>query len=221
MSNRTCWIVGFALVAIAWIATAAIYPNLPERLPTHWNARGEVDGYGDRAWAAFAMPAGMAAMLGLFAALPWLSPKRFSVADFRNTSLQIMLVVLGLFAYMQILTLYTGLKGGVDAARALVGGMMLFFAALGNLMGKVRRNFYIGVRTPWTIASERVWNDTHRLAAWTWVAGGLAGSALAWAGYLIGATVMLAPLVLVPVVYSFVHYKALEKRGQLDAEAAG
>ena len=65
---------------------------------------------------------------------------------------------------------------------ALVGGTFLFFALLGNVLGRVRRNFYIGVRVPWTLASERVWNDTHRVAAWLFVACGLAGFVIAVAG---------------------------------------
>ena len=60
----------------------------------------------------------------------------------------------------------------MDIGRAMIGGMFLFFALLGNVMGKVRKNFYIGIRVPWTLASDRVWNDTHRLAAWMMVAGG-------------------------------------------------
>ena len=63
----------------------------------------------------------------------------------------------------------------MDIGRALIGGMFLFFALLGNVMGKVRKNFYIGIRVPWTLASDRVWNDTHRLAAWLMVGGGILG----------------------------------------------
>ena len=63
----------------------------------------------------------------------------------------------------------------VDLGRAFIAGMFLFFALLGNVIGKVRKNFYIGVRVPWTLASDRVWNDTHRLAAWVMVAAGVIG----------------------------------------------
>jgi len=100
--------------------------------------------------------------------------------------------------------------------RAIIGGVCLLLALLGNLMGKVRRNFYIGVRTPWTLANERVWNATHRFAGKTLVAGGLAGLALTVAG-LNGWPVMVALLAgaLIPVGYSLVFYKQLERRGEL------
>ena len=90
------------------------------------------------------------------------------------------------------------------------------FALLGNVMGKVRRNFYIGVRTPWALANERVWNATHRFAAKTFVLGGVIGlvlTAVGVKGWLPFAALMGAALV--PVVYSLVVYKQLERRGQL------
>src|SRR5262249_53719413 len=135
--------------------------------------QGQVDAYGDRAWSAFLMPVAMVAMLGLFAVLPWISPRSYQVDSFRETSLFIMLVALAMFAYIHGLTLYSALRGQVDVGRALVAGIFLGLAAMGNVLGKVRRNFYIGIRTPWTLASERVWNDTHRLGAWMFVIGGL------------------------------------------------
>jgi uncharacterized membrane protein len=94
--------------------------------------------------------------------------------------------------------------------------MFLFFALMGNVLGRIRRNFYMGVRVPWTLASERVWNDTHRLAAWLMVAGGLTGFVMLMAGLPVAAALAVLGVVLVvPVVYSFVHYKQLERRGAL------
>jgi uncharacterized membrane protein len=84
------------------------------------------------------------------------------------------------------------------------------------MMGKVRKNFYIGIRVPWTLASDRVWNDTHRLAAWVMVAAGVIGFLLVIAGASpIVAIGLLIGSMLIPVVYSFIHYKSLERRGAL------
>jgi len=80
----------------------------------------------------------------------------------------------------------------------------------------VRKNFYIGIRVPWTLASDRVWNDTHRLAAWVMVAAGVIGFLLVIAGASpIVAIGLLIGSMLIPVVYSFIHYKSLERRGAL------
>ncbi len=84
---------------------------------------------------------------------------------------------------------------------------------MGNVMGKVRRNFYIGFRVPWTLASDRVWNDTHRLAAWVMVAAGSIGFVLVIAGVSPGVAIgLLIVAMLIPAVYSFIHYKSLERR---------
>ena len=100
-----------------------------------------------------------------------------------STYLYIMVLVVGLFAYMDGVMLYVvhqtvAKQATVDLGRAFLAGLFLFFGLLGNVIGKVRRNFYIGVRVPWTLASDRVWNDTHRLAAWVWVAAGVIGFAM-------------------------------------------
>jgi uncharacterized membrane protein len=191
-------------------------------VPTHWNIQGKVDGWGDKWWATFLMPGIMVLMLILFVFLPALSPRHFEVDNFRSTYLYIMVVMTALFAYLNgviLLATWQEVNGGnkfIDIGRAMIGGMFLFFALLGNVMGKVRKNFYIGFRLPWTLASDRVWNDTHRLAAWLMVAGGIVGFLLVLAGlplpWLIG---VLLVTFLIPAVYSFVHYKALERQGAL------
>jgi uncharacterized membrane protein len=218
--TRIYWIVAFFMVAITTAATAWLYTSLPEQIPTHWNIRGEVDGYGGK-WTLFIFPAIMVGMLVMFYFLPVLSPKQFEVDAFRATYLFIMVLVVGLFAYMDGIMLYVvhqtvAKHATVDLGRAFLAGLFLFFALLGNVMGKVRKNFYIGVRVPWTLASDRVWNDTHRLAAWVWVSAGVIGFAMIVLGApILAAFGLLIVSALIPVVYSFVHYKSLEQRGAL------
>jgi uncharacterized membrane protein len=83
-------------------------------------------------------------------------------------------------------------------------------------MGKLRRNFYLGIRTPWTLASERVWNATHRFAARITVAGGLVGLTLSIAGLYLWALAALLLPALASVIYSLVIYKQLERRGEIE-----
>jgi uncharacterized membrane protein len=214
--TRVYWLVAFALILLAWVVSAALYPGLPARIPIHWNIHGKIDGYGPK-WTVFLMPATMLFLLGLFAVLPALSPRNFEVDSFRSTYLFIMVLVIGLMGYIHGVILYAGALGGrIDMTRALSGGMFLFFALMGNVLGRIKRNFYMGVRVPWTLASERVWNDTHRLAAWVFVAAGLLGFVIVMAGLPVAiAFGLLIVAALVPIVYSFVHYKALERRGAL------
>jgi uncharacterized membrane protein len=215
-------VVAVLLVVAAWGASALLLPDLPAKIPTHWNIKGEIDGYGSKTWAAFLMPAGMLGMLLLFLALPALSPRHFEVDTFRETYLYIMVVIVAMFAYIHGLTLYaawTHVEAKApkfDFGRALLGGMFLFFALLGNVMGKVKRNFYVGVRVPWTLASERVWNDTHRVAAWWMVLGSVVGFLITvCGGPIVAAIAVMFVTFLAPVVYSFIHYKRLERSGAL------
>ena len=105
----------------------------------------------------------------------------------------------------------------IDTNRAIEGGVCLLIAVLGNVMGKVRRNFYVGIRTPWTIANEQVWNATHRFAAKTMFAGGVLGliAAILRAPFWLPIGLVMAGA-LVPAVYSLVFYKRLERRGELN-----
>jgi len=218
--TRVYWIIAILLIAISAGASAWLYSSLPEQIPTHWNIRGEVDGYGGK-WTLFLFPVMMAGLLVLFYFLPALSPKHFEVDTFRSTYLYIMVLVVGLFGYMDGVMLYVvhqtvAKEATFDLGRVFIAGMFLFFGLMGNVIGKVRKNFYIGVRVPWTLASDRVWNDTHRLAAWVWVSAGVIGFGMIVLGApVLAAIAVLLVSALIPVIYSFVHYKSLERRGAL------
>jgi uncharacterized membrane protein len=218
--TRVYWIVTLLIVVGTVGVSALLYPSLPQQIPTHWNIRGEIDGYGNKDWALFLLPGMMIPLILLFYFLPALSPKHFEVDSFRSTYLYIMVLITAMFAYFHGLTLYAVWKnsqhtGAFDLTRPMIAGMFLFFALLGNVMGKIRKNFYIGVRVPWTLASDRVWNDTHRLAAWVMVTSGLVGFVLTITGWLIVALVVCLGSMMIPVVYSFFHYRALERGGAL------
>jgi uncharacterized membrane protein len=218
--NRTYWACSFVLIAVAFAATIGFYPSLPDRVPMHWNIRGEVDGWGSRA-STWITPCVMVGLLGLFAILPALSPKPFDLGRSRSVYLFCMVLVIGLMGYIHALVLWAALRPRLDISRALVGGIMLMFALMGNVMGKIKRNLYMGVRTPWTLASERVWSDTHRVAAW-WMAGaGLLGFILCLVGLPIWVPpIPLVPAVIWPCVFSYLRYKRLERLGELPEDTA-
>jgi uncharacterized membrane protein len=209
-------VAAIVLLLAAVAVTVAVYPNLPDRVPTHWDVHNRVNGYSPR-WALFLTGPGMMAIIMLvFSGLPWLSPKQFEVESFRDTAAFIMLAVVSLLAYIHGIILWAGLGHSVNVGRAIVGGVCLLFALMGNVMGKVRRNFYIGVRTPWALANDRVWNATHRFAAKTMVASGVIGFLLTVLGSFEWLAFSLAMAgVIIPVFYSLIYYKQLERRGEL------
>ena len=213
--TRPYFAISVVLTVLTLVSVLILYPRMPETVPTHWNFRGEVDGYGPRS-TAFLLPAMMALLLLVFRLLPWLSPRHFELDTFRSTYDCIVLIIMSLTAYIHFLVMLAYLGVTVNIARALVAGVFLMCALLGNVLGRVRRNFYVGIRTPWTLANERVWNDTHRLGAWLFPGAGAIGFILTLAGLPLWLPlVLLAPAGLVPVVYSLVLYKKLERRGEV------
>ena len=204
------------LIVLVFLVTLYVYPRLPEQVPVHWNLEGKVDDYGDKTWATFLLPGAMILILGLMKALPWLSPKPFAVDSFRTTYTFVMFICACLFAYIQGLLLWSMLHEAIDTSRAFLAGLFLFFALLGNVLGKVKRNFWIGIRTPWTLANERVWNDTHRFAARVFVAVGILGFITTIAGVTpIFAIAILMVAVLITAGYSLALYKRLERAGKV------
>jgi uncharacterized membrane protein len=214
----------FALTVAAAVVTlgasAAIYPWLANQIPTHWNIHGQIDGYGAKQWAAFLLPCIMLGLVGLFAALPSLSPKQFELDTFRATYWFICLAVVVLMGYIHALTLWSALVGGFDITRALLAGVLVMFGLIGSVLTRVKRNFWVGVRTPWTIASDRVWTDTHRLAARLFVAAAIAGLIVLLVPLPIPALIIavlgfIFTAVIGPAIYSLVHYKQLQRRGEI------
>ncbi|OIJ43588.1 SdpI family protein [Massilia timonae] len=196
---------------------AWLYPGMPTSIPTHWNAAGMADGFSPR-MAIFIYSAGMLATIAAWVTLPFLSPSRFTTDAFAPTWWQGGVMLVAFIGYLQCLHAWSAYSGGVDMGRAMLAGLALLFAFTGNVMGKVRRNFWFGVRTPWALANARVWYATHRMAARSMVAGAALALLLlllrAPTGWAIG---VLVASVLLPAAWSLLYYKRLERRGALES----
>jgi uncharacterized membrane protein len=219
MKTQHALVAAGILTVAAFAYSLSVYSALPERIPTHWNIRGQVDGWSGRQFGAFFAP-GLVAVFGLLlVALPWLSPRNFKIDDFRQTFNYVMVVMMALFVYLGVVSLTAALRPDLDVGRAVVIGICILLALIGNVLGKVRRNFWMGVRTPWTLASDEVWIATHRLAARLMVAGGVLGAvAVLLSGSPVLAFVLIMLAAFVPVVYSLVLYKRLEREGRLGGD---
>jgi uncharacterized membrane protein len=201
---RNRWL-GFVVVLLVLTAGWWAYPHLPPRVPTHWNFRGEVDGYSSRFAATFVLPLVMLGLAALFQVLPKIDPRRKNYAKFSDTYWLIVNVILIFFGLVQALVLANGLGAPVSMGRILPIGIGFLMMLIGNVLGRLRPNWFIGIRTPWTLSSDEVWRKTHRLGGRLFVAGGilLMLSALVRGTFgvpLIAA--LIAVLVLIPVLYS-------------------
>lgn len=159
---RRDWPAWVVLIG-GFVAGALLYPSLPERVPIHWNAAGEVDGYGSRLMGAFGLPTLNLGIYALLLFLPLIDPKRANYARFAgfyHGFRVLMVVFLGL---MHVVALYAGLGRSVDMGLVTTLGVSLLFLYLGNSLGRVRHNYFMGIKTPWTLANEEVWRRTHRV----------------------------------------------------------
>lgn len=204
------------LIVAAAIATVACYSGLPASVPTHWDIQGRPDGYGPRAMLWLLGPGLMGAMLVIGLCLPWLSPKRFEVTSFKATYSYFIVVIVCMLGFFQAAVLHAILTGALEMYRTIYVGVFTLLILLGNPIAKVKRNFYIGVRTPWALASDRVWYATHRLCARLMVASGLLG--LVAVSVDAGAWILIALACgwgVIVVMFSLLCYKRLERAGQL------
>lgn len=216
MSTKVTLLVSVLLIAAVGIYTQAVYAGLPERIPTHWGLNGQPDQWDHKGMGALLMPGMMVLLLLMMFGLPYLSPQRFRVESFRQTWNAVFLLVLGMMGYLQVIMLQAASHPGPLSNRLLIGGICLFLAAIGLFMPRVGRNFWMGVRTPWTLASDKVWTATHQLAGWTMGLSGLLAALLILAGLSpVAAFALVIVGAFVPVFYSLWLYKALERAGQL------
>ena len=209
--TRLNWLSLVFLLAMFGLA-AWFYPDLPDPMPSHWNADGEVDDWMPLPWGALIIPLVTAALWLMFAVLPAISPKGFRL-DAARRAYDIIWFVLMLFMGAIQLTTYLEAMGrggpGVEQiVPFMVGGL---FILIGNYLNKFPRNFFVGIRTPWTLASDEVWNRTHRLGSWVFI---IVGLLIALTAFLPNAMTLFIPAVivvaLVPVFYSLWLYKRLE-----------
>jgi uncharacterized membrane protein len=203
-----------AVGALAWY----LYPVFPEHMPTHWNAAGEIDGSMRKPFAVvtmIALPLAGYAICVLFnKVLPRISPAGFAMDRFQNVTDIITLALTLMLAGVSAVVLLSA--SGRDAPvitvmQLLIGGL---FVVIGNYLGKVRRNFFVGIRTPWTLASDEVWARTHRVGGWLFVLAGIAIIASAGSSRPLLPVVLLASVgsaALISVAYSYFVYRKLHR----------
>jgi uncharacterized membrane protein len=228
MTNRW-FLASLALFVAAAGLTAWVWGGrewlLPDPVPVHWGFSGQPDQFVPRESALpwlLIMPGTLLGLVLLGRALPWLSPRQWSIDTFRETYEQIMFIVAALMTYLGVVVLLAQMGHVTDVGRWLMAGLVLLIGALGNLMGKVRRNLYVGIRTPWTLASDMVWERTHRLGAWLMVGGAAAGVVLLFLPLnpLWSLAGVLLPM-LATIPYSLWLYKKLEAEGKLETQREG
>jgi uncharacterized membrane protein len=212
--SRRILVFELLLIAAALVTAIVAYPHLPSEIATHWGTDMQPNGYSGRS-AVFWLGPGLMSAIVLFTRFgPWLSPSRYNVSSFDATWQRLMLLVFCLMTALFGVMLWSALGHSFDAGRVLAGVFCLFVILFGNLLSKLRPNFFLGIRTPWTLASEQVWIVTHRFAAWITVLSGICGFALVLAGRFQWFLLPFAFAMLLSAGYSLVLYKRTTPRNQ-------
>lgn len=161
------------LVILAFVIGAMAYGKLPPRVPIHWDAHGRANGWGSPAVDAFVMPWVIAGMWLLFAVIPRIDPLRANYEKFAGTYTLLVNLILTFMFVIHIATLGAAMGMRVDMARIAPMLIGLLFIGMGNVLPRARRNWFVGIRTPWTLSSDRVWERTHRLGGYLFTAAGV------------------------------------------------
>lgn len=200
------------LMAGFLVAAFFIYPQLPDKVPSHWNIHGQVDGYSSRFFGAFFEPLLAPFLYLLLVLTPLVDPRKDNYVRFAGAYAFLRWTLL-LFMYsLYIVTLLVALGYAIDTSMFVKAGVALLLTIIGNFMGQFRHNYFVGIKTPWTLANEEVWRRTHRLGGRIWVLCGLGCLALspvsaAWSAYLYFALILI--MAVVPIVYSYGVYNRL------------
>ena len=164
---------GLAIVGAMLLFALAVFSSLPPQIPTQWDFSGEPVAWDGRAFGAFLFPLVGLGMWGLAWVLPRIDPRRPNYARFRGTYWLIFNLILGFLAAMEVLTLGAALGWPVPIGITTVIWAGLLLIGIGNYLPRIRSNWWMGIRTPWTLESERVWRETHRVGGWTFTIAGV------------------------------------------------
>ena len=180
------WLV----VAAAFAFSAAVFNRLPDQVPTHWNAHGEVNGMSSRAFAAWLVPGILAIMALVLPFLPTIDPRRANFEKFQGSYDLVVNTVITMVALLHVAMLGSALGWPIAMARLTPLMMGAVFLLLGNVLPRARPNWWFGIRTPWTLSNDRVWERTHRVG----------GYFFAGAGVLLMLAALLPPAMALPVI---------------------
>ena len=206
MKNKKTLVITSLICLLPIIVGALVYKRLPETIATHFDLNGNPDGWSSRAFAVFGLPA---ILLAVNLLLPFMLR-----ADPKHENMSGALVNITIWTIPVLSLLCSGLTLGralgydVRIERVLPVFMGVLFILIGNYLPKTKQSYTMGIKLPWTLASEENWNRTHRLAGFLWVLGGVFFIVMSFIGWSVPAFVIpLVVMVLVPMVYSYLLYR--------------
>lgn len=187
-----------------------LYDKLPNSVPTHFNMEGIPDGYSDKSSLVWIILFFMAIPYLIFMIIPLIDPKQ-KLNKMGGKLRQIKNVIMIMFGLIGILIVYSSYNPEIMKTNILLMLIALLFIGLGNYFQTIKPNYFIGIRTPWTLENENVWNKTHKMGGKVWVLGGiilfLLGFILNADIYFIFFITISLLLAIIPTLYSYLEFK--------------
>lgn len=209
--NRGFLILTTLIILIPMVTGLLLWNRLPEQIPTHWNAEGQIDGWSSKAFAVFGLPLFMEAVHWVCVLATAADPKaKGHSRKILNLVFWICPVVSLLMAalvYPAALGFETFLSTPLFMS-LLLGAMFLY---IGNYLPKCKQSYTIGIRLPWTLDNEENWNKTHRFSGWLWTIGGCITMITAFFGSTWLIPLIILAMILIPTIYSYFLYRKYKK----------
>jgi len=208
--DRWAGVLSWALVGAMFIAAGLAWPALPDSIPVHWNVTGEVNRYGGKFEGLLLLPIITLAVLVGLTLLPRIDPRRERYAEFHGALALFKLLIVAFLAAVYAIILAAAFGASLNMTRVVLPLVGVLLIGLGAMIDQVRPNWFVGIRTPWTLSSERSWSATHRAGRWVFIA---MGAAFVLAGVVGTALAVYLALVLVVagvaglVVYSYLVWR--------------
>jgi uncharacterized membrane protein len=212
MSQRRRTLVGLGIVLVSAIASVLAYPELPRQMAVHFTVEGTPDDYLDRPIALALVPALELAVLGMYAVIPRLDPLGENIAEFENYYDLVAIVTVAVLAYVHAAVLGYNLGYRYEMGQVIAPMLAVVGIVFGTVVENAKQNWFVGIRTPWTLSDEEVWTRTHERSGILFkIAGVIALLAIPFPEYFeLLAVAPLALAALIPSAYSYVLYRRLD-----------
>jgi len=214
---RKSELIALGIIILSFLIGMYFYDKFPDKVASHWNSQGQVDGYMSKFWGLFLMPIISVGMLILFIIIPKIDPLKKNIQQFRKYFDNFIILIFIFLFYIYILTIVWNLGIRFDMVLVLVPAFGLILYYSGVLMQNAKRNWFIGIRTPWTLSSDEVWNKTHKLGARLFKICGII-TLFGLVFQEIAIWLLLAPIILVTIyiyVYSYFEYRKNVKKEEI------
>ncbi|MCA9382792.1 SdpI family protein [Candidatus Dojkabacteria bacterium] len=197
------------ITVLTFVVTIYFYNQLPREIASHWNTMGEVDGYADKMIGAFIAPIVMLVVGLLYFIIPKIDPKKNNIEASISQLSGVMTLLMLFFFAMQIFIIAWNLDYHLNINYFIPPFISFLFFYIGIQLPKIKKNYMFGIRTPWTLESNTVWEKTHQLGGKLFIISSIFGLLGIWAGKFAIAFVIVPILLTVVILfaYSYLEYK--------------